>query len=150
MVFCIGVAQLPVMIGVAMHVPSVRVDVYSPYLDVGTDPSTNRTAVVIPTPMHKPSSGGQDEAVHMQVNASYMHGINISGLFVLCASSFTFFVVLTMQFVDRGLRSGSSSRDGVDLLVASFQVLILTMQFSGRVHCPERFTIASVRCIEMI
>lgn len=126
MVFCIGVAQLPVMIGLAMHVPSVRVDLYSPYLDVGMDPSTNHSAVVIPSPIHKPSPEQQEGGAIMQVNAAYMHGINISGLFVLCASSFTFFVVLTMQFVDRGLRSsgpnGSSSSDeAVGMLVASFQ-----------------------------
>ena len=128
MVFCVGVAQLPVMIGLAMHVPSVRVDLYSPYLDVAMDPSTNQSAVVIPTPVHRPTGGEgyEQQQVTLQVNAAYMHGINISGLFILCASSFTFFVVLTMQFVDRGLRSsGNNSSDGgLEVLMASFQVLL--------------------------
>ncbi len=49
MVFCMGVAQLPVMIGLAMHFPPVRVDMYSPFLDVRMDPSTNISSVVVPT-----------------------------------------------------------------------------------------------------
>jgi hypothetical protein len=52
------------------------------------------------------------------MQASYIHGTNISGLFVLCASSFTFFVVITMQFVDRGIRS---HQQGVENLLTSFQ-----------------------------
>lgn len=48
-----------------------------------------------------------------------MHGINVSGLFVLSASAFTFFVVMTMQFVDRGIRGDASA--GSEILMASFQ-----------------------------
>lgn len=109
MVFCLGVVQLPVMIALAMHVPSVRVDLYTPYMVTGTDPSSNLTAVVLPREAEGP------------IHASYMHGINISGLFVLCASGFTFFVVLTMQFIERGLHGQQDS----GLLAASFQVSFL-------------------------
>lgn len=91
MVFCVGVAQLPITIGIAMHVPAVRIDLYTPYMVTAMDPATNQTAVVLP------------KAAEGPVHASYMHGVNISGLFVLCASGFTFFVVLTMQFIERGL-----------------------------------------------
>ena len=105
MVFCIGVAQLPITIGIAMHVPSVYVDLYTPYMVTAMDPATNTTAVVLPHTAEGP------------IHASYMHGVNISGLFVLCSSSFTFFVVLTMQFIERGLHG---NQDG-GLLAASFQ-----------------------------
>ena len=62
MVFCIGVAQLPIMIGLAMHLPSVRVDMYSSYVQVQMDPSTNQSAAVIPTPVsfkHVVGGGGE-------------------------------------------------------------------------------------------
>ena len=62
MVFCIGVAQLPVMIGLAMHSPSVRVDMYSAYLKVAMDPSTNQSAAVIPTPLHQQSGSAAASA----------------------------------------------------------------------------------------
>ena len=119
MVFCLGVAQLPVAIGIAMHVPAVRVDLYTPYMTTGMDPSTNATAVMLP-------ANPEGSAIH----ASYMHGINISGLFVLCASAFTFFVVLTMQFIERGLHG---QQDG-GLLAASFQVLFLHLSQPTRLQ----------------
>lgn len=53
--------------------------------------------------------------------ATYMHGVNISGLFVLCASAFCFFVVITMQFIERGISSSSADDEGGGL-AASFQV----------------------------
>lgn len=72
MVFCVGVAQLPVMIGLAMHVPAVRVDVYWPYMDVAVDPSTNQSAVILPSQgihRHQQSEGSSTAALQMQACA---------------------------------------------------------------------------------
>jgi hypothetical protein len=68
-VFCMGVAQLPVMIGLAMHFPPVRVDVYSPLLDVRMDPLTNSSSVVVPTKVVDPSSSAGN--VMIQVKCSF-------------------------------------------------------------------------------
>jgi hypothetical protein len=43
----------------------------------------------------------------------YMHNINISGLFVICAASFTFYVVLTMHIMDRGRNENLSEQEYV-------------------------------------
>lgn len=48
MVFCVGVAQLPIAIGVAMHVASARIDLYTPYMVTAMDPVTNVTGAVLP------------------------------------------------------------------------------------------------------
>ena len=99
MVFAVGVAQLPIMIALALHYPAVRADLYSTSVQLQKDPNTNATAVVLKTSaMIAEENGGY-----------YMHGINISGLFVLCGASFTFFLVLTMHLMDRGRSSSSSS-----------------------------------------
>jgi hypothetical protein len=93
MVFMFGVAQLPVMMALALHFPAVRIDLYNAAPLTVKDPATNGTAVAIPYKIDSKQEG------------YYMHGINVSGLFVLCSASFTFFVVLTMQLLDRGSNS---------------------------------------------
>lgn len=78
-------AHLPVSV--------LQVDVFSASILTEKDPLTNATAVVIPPTLSHTSNQQQD--------AYYMHSINISGLFVICAASFTFYVVLTMHIMDR-------------------------------------------------
>lgn len=56
------------------------------FLEQAKDPATNGTAVVVNT----------YEAGY------YWHNLHVSGLFVLCAAAFCFFVVLTMHMLDRG------------------------------------------------
>lgn len=92
--FWLAVAQLPVMMGLVLHYPSVRIDVFVPGIRLATDPATNLTAVAFTN----------ESAVYA---AAYDHGVGISGLYVLSASSFTFFAVLTMNFLERGLASAS-------------------------------------------
>lgn len=95
MVFMLGVAQLPIMMALALHYPAVRIDVFNAAPLLAMDPATNETAVVMPAQIDTRQAG------------YYMHSINISGLFVLCAASFTFFVVLTMHLMDRGRSEGA-------------------------------------------
>lgn len=98
-VFAVGVAQLPIMIALALHFPAVRVDVYSTSVRVGMDPATNASAVVLPA----------------SVTADYhMHGINTSGLFVVCAASFCFFVVLTMHLLDRSNHNNMRDKENMN------------------------------------
>lgn len=59
------------------------------------DPATNATSV----------AGSDGSAVHA---ISYDHGVGISGMYVLNAASFTFFAVLTMNFLERGLAIAES------------------------------------------
>lgn len=88
--FWLSVAQLPVMIGLALHYPTVRVDLYVAGVRTIVDKNSNQTAV----------AAMDGSAVHA---LSYEHGVAISGLYVLNAASFTFFAVLTMNFLERGL-----------------------------------------------
>lgn len=97
MVFAVGVAQLPIMIALALHYPAIRADVYSTSVQVANDPYTNASAVVWPLQNKSEREAG----------GFYTHGLNISGLFVLNAASFTFFVVLTMHLLDRHRASES-------------------------------------------
>lgn len=99
MVFLLGVIQLPIMIALALHYPAVRADIYSTSVQLGKDPANNNSSAVILMKSFSVSSTQE------QGEGYYMHGLNISGLFVLCAASFTFFVVLTMHLVDRGRTS---------------------------------------------
>lgn len=82
-------------------------DVYSTFIRTGKDPLTNSTAVIIP-----PSLVSQQDDQQQQ-HSYYMHNINISGLFVLCAASFTFYVVLTMHIIDRNRAENISEQEYV-------------------------------------
>jgi hypothetical protein len=92
--FWIAVAQLPVMVGLALHYPTVRVDLYDTSIRLAVDSSTNQTAVAAM------------DATAVRVS-TYEHGVGISGLYVLNAASFAFFTVLTMNFMERGMAATS-------------------------------------------
>lgn len=83
-------AQLPVMIGLALHYPTVRIDVFSVSIRTAYDTGTNQTVVA--------ARNGSAVGV-----SSYDHGVGISGLYVVNAASLAFFVVMTMNFVERGV-----------------------------------------------
>lgn len=97
--FWICVAQLPAVLSLALHLPTVHVDLYTTAVHTGMDPQTNRTAVVAP----------DKSAI---VVASYEHAIGASGLFVLNAALIAIFGTMTMSFCERGLISSRSSSDG--------------------------------------
>jgi hypothetical protein len=96
MAFWISVAQLPIMVGLALHYPTVRIDVYDTSIRTVIDPATNQTVV----------AGADKSAVQV---SSYEHGMGISGLYVLSSASFAFFAVLTMNFIERGVVVANSS-----------------------------------------
>jgi hypothetical protein len=89
MAFWLCVAQLPIMVGLALHYPTVRIDLFSTGIRTAFDPSINQTAVVAPN----------QSAVGVSY---YEHGVGITGLYVINAASFAFFAVMTMNFVERG------------------------------------------------
>ena len=92
--FWLAVAQLPVMMGLALHYPTVRIDMFTIAIRLTKDPATNETAIAY----------SNASAVYA---AGYEHGLGISGLYVLSSASFTFFAVLTMNFLERGVASVS-------------------------------------------
>jgi hypothetical protein len=96
--FWLCVAQLPVMVGLALHYPTVRIDLFSTSIRVAFDPSTNQTVI----------AAANASAVEI---SSYEHGVAISGMYVLNAASFAFFAVMTMNFVERGVAAAASAND---------------------------------------
>jgi hypothetical protein len=90
MAMWLAVAQLPVLMGLALHFPTVRVDLFSTGVRVILDPGDNVTSVV----------AAPDKSAIEIVN--YEHGFGISGLYVLNAAAITFFAVLSMNLLDRG------------------------------------------------
>ena len=84
------------MVGLALHYPTVRIDVYDTSIRTVIDPATNQTVV----------AGADKSAVQV---SSYEHGMGISGLYVLSSASFAFFAVLTMNFIERGVVVANSS-----------------------------------------
>ena len=97
MAMWLAVAQLPVMMGLALHYPTVRVDLFSTGVRVVLDPANNMTSVV---------AAPDSSAVEI---VGYEHGFGISGLYVLNAASVTFFAVLCMNLMDRGFAAASAS-----------------------------------------
>lgn len=95
----LAVAQLPVLMGLALHYPTVRVDVFSTGVRVVLDPADNLTQVV----------AAQDKAAIDIVG--YDHGLGISGLYVLNAAAVTFFAVLSMNLLDRGFAASFSEME---------------------------------------
>jgi hypothetical protein len=87
----IAVAQLPMVMGLALHYPTVRVDVFATSIRTALDPADNVTVAV-----------ASDDEAAVQV-AAYEHGLGISGLYVLNAAAVTFFAVLSMNLIDRGV-----------------------------------------------
>jgi hypothetical protein len=105
--FWIAVAQLPVMVGLALHYPTVRIDLYDTSIRLAVDSSTNQTAI----------AAMDATAVRVSI---YEHGVGISGLYVVNAASFAFFTVLTMNFMERGMAAASDDhRERVRNVMAS-------------------------------
>ena len=105
--FWLCVAQLPLMIGLVLHYPTVRIDLFSTGVATVYDTTLNRTVV----------AATNQDAVHA---TGYEHGLGVSGLYVLNAASYTFFSVLTMNFLERGLalaEGGSSSSSSAGMLM---------------------------------
>lgn len=91
MAMWLAVAQLPIMMGLALHYPTVRVDTFATSVRTVLDPSDNVTVAV---------ASSNESAVQV---VAYEHGFGISGLYVLNAAAVTFFAVLTMNLLDRGV-----------------------------------------------
>lgn len=96
--FWLCIAQLPVALTLALHMPTVHVDLYTTGVRTAMDPRTNRTAVVAP----------DKSAIAV---ASYEHNVGASGFFVLNAALIAIFGTMTMSFCERGLVSRPSDRD---------------------------------------
>ena len=96
MAMWIAVAQLPVLMALALHYPTVRVDLFSTAVRVVLDPGDNATSVVA-----APDKSAIDVV-------GYEHGYGISGLYVLNAAAITFFAVLSMNLLDRGVAAAAA------------------------------------------
>ena len=94
--FWLAVAQLPVMMGLVLHYPTVRIDIFYAAVRTAMDPLTNTTSI----------AARDASAVY---SPSYEHALGISGLYVINSASFTFFAVLTMNFLERGLATTEDS-----------------------------------------
>lgn len=120
----LAVVQLPLMMGMVLHYPTVRVDLFT--TSIRTVPVTLMTpgpanfshppsAAQIPQP--SPSSTAAESAIAAADASavwvsSYDHGISISGVYVLSAASVTFFAVLCMNLIDRSMaHSGGGGGD---------------------------------------
>jgi hypothetical protein len=94
--FWLGVAQLPLMIILALHFPMVRIDLFDTSIRLAYDSRSNQTAI----------AAANASAVHI---STYEHNVSITGLFLINAASYTFFVVLTMNLLDRGIVATTES-----------------------------------------
>lgn len=110
MAMWIAVAQLPVMMGLALHYPTVRVDVFatatrtvqwSPALPLDNATSAPAAAMTV-------VASDDSSAVFIH---GYEHGLGISGLYVLNAAAITFFAVLSMNLLDRGFAAAAAIAD---------------------------------------
>ena len=96
MAMWLAVAQLPVLMALALHYPTVRVDLFSTAVRVVLDPGDNATSVV---------AAPDKSAIEI---VGYEHGYGISGLYVLNAAAITFFAVLSMNLLDRGVAAAAA------------------------------------------
>jgi hypothetical protein len=98
----LAVVQLPVMMGLVLHFPTVRVDMYG----------TSVVVVPVNSSTSSPAVLGGSESLTLEQGiaapnksaiqiSSYEHGLGISGVYVVAASSITFFAVLCMNLIDR-------------------------------------------------
>ena len=115
MAMWIAVAQLPVLMGLALHYPTVRVDLFSTGVRLALDPADNVTAVV---------AAPNKSAIEI---VSYDHGLGVSGLYVLNAAAVTFFAVLSMNLLDRGFATSLNEME--ELRSRGHQTLIAEEPF---------------------
>lgn len=99
MAMWLAVVQLPVMLGLAMHYPTVKVDVFSTAVRTVPDLSTGNATYAV-------AGIDGDSAILV---AGYEHGVGISGLYVLNAAAITFFAVLCMNMLERGVLSTAAA-----------------------------------------
>jgi hypothetical protein len=95
--FWICIAQLPVTLTLALHLPTIRLDIYSTAIRTVLDPSTNRTVI---------AASDQTSVVVPWYN----HAVGISGLFVLNSSLIAIFGTMTMSFCERGIAASAAAR----------------------------------------
>lgn len=96
-VMWICVAQLPVIMAMALHYPTVRIDMFSTSIRTALDPADNSTMAI-----------ASDSRTAVLVS-SYDHGVSITGLYVVNAAAVTFFSVLCMNMLDRGIAISSAA-----------------------------------------
>ena len=129
MAMWIAVAQLPVAMGLALHYPTVRIDMYNTaprvvfdqiragennsttdHIIVSAVAASNSSAVQVGVRSFFRIDWRESAKSHgltctvLQIT-NYDHGIGITGLYVLNAASITFFAVLCMNLLDRGMHS---------------------------------------------
>ncbi len=123
----LAVAQLPVLMGLALHYPTVRLDVFSTGVRLALDPADNATSVI----------AAPDKSAIEIVN--YEHGLGISGLYVLNAAAVTFFAVLSMNLLDRGFAAAA--------MMGEMEERIRMSQAGGSMVSEEKFITQNVGMI---
>jgi hypothetical protein len=94
--FWTAVLQLPVMVALALHLPAPSLDYFQTTIRTLYDRSVNQTVIAAPNETAVLVSG-------------YVHGMSLTGLFLISAASYTFFVVLTMNLLERNASSSDGS-----------------------------------------
>ena len=126
----LAVVQLPVIMGLVLHYPTVRVDLFS--TSIRTVPFMLDNALASATTGGNQTGTAAAAAASASDHAiaaadasavavsSYDHGIGISGIYVLSAASVTFFAVLCMNLIDRSM--GFAGAGGGDDYEAAYSI----------------------------